>query len=335
MPPLPPPFDWPSSRTVRLERIFAAVLCAVPAAFAALIYARARAQFAALALGPVVFLSLVAPVVVELLRLGKRGLRLAPVRGGPQPAIEVMPRRGGPGLVVPLAPGIAQEQPFWLGLQRTAYVEAVALTSAGAVCFARGGERLHPDLVRWLRMLPAAEGVGQPRPGSPEIEQIAAAARSGTDVPPGIELVSAPWTGVRYRGCERSDRRSALFLLAGLAAIWLSLSWQGFAAKALWPFFVPPALVVLYRLLWAGPVTIEVEARGPSTLVRRKRFGLTLSISRNPTAQIGLDLTQLPFVGLRFGKRMRGFTSRSVGGLDAAGMAWATARILSSQSGQG
>lgn len=329
MPPLPPPFEWPSRRTVRLERIFAALLCCLPVGFAGVIYAAARPLFGILVLGPVLLLTVLGPVIVALLRLDGRGLLLAPVRGGPRPVIEVMPRRGGPGLVVPLASGIAQEQSFRLGVKGLTYLEAVALTSAGAVCFARGGRRLHPDLVGWLRTLSQAEGAEQPRPGSREVEEIAAVARSGDDVPAGVELVSSPWTGVRYRGRERSDLQAALFFLAGLGAIGMSLSSQGFQAETLWRFLVPPALAILYWILWAGPVTIEVEARGPVTLVRRRRFGFTLSVRRNETAKIGLDLTQLPFVALRFGRRMRGFTSRSVGGLDAAGLVWVAAHVLS------
>ena len=99
-----------------------------------------------------------------------------------------------------------------------------------------------------------------------------------------------------------------------------------FAKLAAW--LIPILLFLVWMILLAGPLTVELEVRGPMLIFRRRRFGLTLFVGVNEATEAGLDVSQLPFVALRFPRRrLRGFTTPAIGGPDVVAMAWLSAAI--------
>jgi len=98
-----------------------------------------------------------------------------------------------------------------------------------------------------------------------------------------------------------------------------------FAKLAIW--IIPIMLFLVWMILLAGPLTVELEVRGPMLIFRRRRFGLTLWASVNDATQSGLEISQLPFVALRVKGRLRGFTTPAIGGPDVVAMAWLSAAI--------
>ena len=77
-------------------------------------------------------------IPLALLLAAKRpGLRLTALRGGKECAIEVRPRDGGAGVILPLAGAISRIRTYHLGLKRHGVAEAVARTGAGDILFSR------------------------------------------------------------------------------------------------------------------------------------------------------------------------------------------------------
>jgi hypothetical protein len=98
-----------------------------------------------------------------------------------------------------------------------------------------------------------------------------------------------------------------------------------FAKLAIW--IIPIVLCLAWMILLAGPLTVELEVRGPMLIFRRRRFGVTLWASVCEASKAGLEISQLPFVALRFERRLRGFTTPAIGGPDVVAMAWLSAAI--------
>ena len=340
-PSLPAPLAWPTARRLQKDRIGAVILSCLalaPCAAALVWMTRAAPEDRD---GPAAFLALtlllpaaLGPVVRALVDRRGRGLVLTALRGGPDAEVEIRARSGaGGGLVVPLRGRGSLGRVYRVGLKRMAVAEALAQTAAGEVLFARGGTALDPDLVRWIGEVVASPGLSRSRSESPHVEEIAArAARAPLDAPAPIEPVrDRGWPAWRYRAAEPRGVGLAAALLAVLMA-WLILFPRlgvfPLAVMATW--IVPVSLLLVWSILLAGPLTVDLEVRGPMLIFRRRRFGVTLWTSVNDARQAGLDVSQLPFVALRCAGRLRGFTTPAVGGPDVAAMAWLSAAIRSS-----
>jgi len=341
---LPERFEWPTRRMVRADRAFGialAIVAIVPLALCAAWVVRAsgddRAASLVLLCVTGSWFVLLSWVVVALVDRRGRGLVLRAIRGGDEPAIEVRARSGvGGGLVLPLDGAEARDRTQRLGAGRTlAWREAIARTAIGEVLFARGGARLDPELVAWLASLAAARGSAVPSPDAPSIDAIVLAAQGAPlDPPPGIRVATASGqTRWSYRSVEPRGLLLALCLLAALALWTFVLPRAGVSSTAaLARFTVPAALAIAYRWLLAGPVTVEVRARGATLDYRVRRFEITLWRESAAIDEVGLDLVALPFAALRIGGRTRGFASPEAGGPDAAGLAWLVAALRSTRT---
>jgi hypothetical protein len=324
---------------VRLDRIGAVILGAfalAPTLLHALWAARApserREAPLVLLLQSLLLPAILGPIVWTAVDRRGRGLVLSAVRGGREAAIEVRPRRGeGHGLVIPIAEAGALARLHRVGVARhIATAEALTPTAAGEVLFARGGTSLDPDLVRWIERVWASDGSSAPSPGAIDVEEIAArAARDPSDAPSSLHATLRDgWPTYAYRAVEPRGIALAASLIATFL-IWLVLYpvLGTFSVAKLAAWILPVVLVLGWLIVLAGPLTVEVEVRGPMVIFRRRRFGLALWASVSDARQAGLEISQLPFVALRFGRRLRGFTTPDIGGPDVAAMAWLSAAI--------
>jgi len=274
----------------------------------------------------------VGPVIWAGVNRRGRGLVLTAVRGGREAAIEVRPQSGvGRGLVIPIGEAGALARIYAMGYTRhIAAAEVLTPTGAGEVLFARGGTSLDPDLVRWIESVWASHGSRSWRPDSVDVEEIASrAARDPLDAPPPLQAtLVGGWPTYSYRAVEPRGISLAVALIAVLLAWLVSYPLLGiFSLAKLAIGIIPMMLVLAWLILLAGPLTVELEVRGTMLIFRRRRFGLTLWASLNEASKAGLDISQLPFVALRLGKRLRGFTNPAIGGPDVAAMAWLSAAI--------
>jgi hypothetical protein len=285
---------------------------------------------------PLVFLSIVSSVAVMMLGSERRGLRFTPLRGGPDAAIEIRSRHGGTGLVLPLSSAMLHWQRYGSTLRKLEVADAVTRTRAGEVMFARGGNQLDPELVRWLKRLAAANGSAAPSPDALDIDEIAAlAARDPLDPPPGIQVVrDAAWPTYRYRSAEppRGPKAiGALCLALATFLLWPVFYGNDFSFVGVYTWVIPLELMLLYRMLLCGPLTAEWEVRGPMLLFRRKRFGLTLWVWSYETSSIGLYLCELPAIAMQCGGSLVSFNSPGAEGPDVAAMVWLAASIRASE----
>jgi hypothetical protein len=281
-----------------------------------------------------VFLSIVGPIAIIVLGAQHRGLRFTALRGGPDAAVEIRSRQGGTGLVLPLASAKLHWQRYGSTMRKVEVAEAVARTGAGEVMFARGGNQLDPDLVRWLKRLAAANGSAAASPDALDIDDIAALAASDPlHAPPGIEVVrDAAWPTYRCRSVL--PRGKAILPLCFSLATFLLLpvcNGHDFSFAGVYTWVIPLELMLLYWVLLCGPLTAEWEVRGPMLLFRRKRFGLTLWIWSYETSSIGLYLCELPAIALQCGGSLVSFNSPDAEGPDVAAMVWLAASIRASE----
>lgn len=271
-------------------------------------------------------------VVRQLLVRAGRGLVFRAVRGGANAVIEVRPRAGGRGVLLPLGDALSTQHVYRIGLRRIVVAEASVATSCGEIVFARGGTRLDSELLAWLDAVGKSSGTDAPDAGSIELDTVAASAgRQPLAPPPGIEASSRDgWPTWRYRTAPAQERNLLIPWMA-LLALWL------FAAHAtgvlpsapLATFVIPVELVLAWVWLWTAPGILEVQCRGPMLLLKRRRFGWTIGASVLEATDAGLDLVTLPAVALKFGRRRRGVTSPVAGGPDVVAMAWLSAAIRS------
>ena len=343
--PLPPPFGWPTARRIRLDRIVAVALLAValgPVLVIALWAVRAaperREGPLALFLAVLLLPAIVAPVLWYAADRRGRGLVLTAIRGGSDGAIEVRPRSGfGRGLVIPIAQAFAFARIYRVGVARhIGAAEVVSRTAAGEVLFARGGTSLDPDLVRWIEDVWGSYGSTAPSPDAVDVEDVASrAVQDPLDAPPPIQarLVRGSPT-YSYPATEPRGKGLAASLIA-VNLTWLVLypALNIFPFAKLAPWIIGIVLLLVWGILLHGPLTVELEVRGPMLIFRRRRFGLTLWTSINDGTQSGLEISQLPFVALRVKGRLRGFTTPAIGGPDAVAMAWLSAAIRAAARG--
>ncbi len=280
----------------------------------------------------ILFPAVVGPVIWYAVDRRGRGLVLTAVRGGRDAAIEVRPQSGvGRGLVIPIGEASALARLYRVGVGRhIAAAEVVSPTGAGEVLFARGGTSLDPDLVRWIEDVWASDGSSASHPDSVDVEEVASrAARAPLDAPHPVQArLVGGWPTYSYPAVEPRGVGLAASLIAVLVT-WLILypllGIFSFAKLAIW--ILPVVLLLVWMILLAGPLTVELEVRGPMLIFRRRRFGLTLWVSVNDASQAGLEISQLPFVALRVKGRLRGFTTPAIGGPDVVAMAWLSAAI--------
>ena len=274
----------------------------------------------------------IGPIIWALVDRRGRGLVLTAIRGGRDAAIEVRPQSGvGRGIVIPIGEASALARLYRLGVGRhIAAAEVVSPTGAGEVLFARGGTSLDPDLVRWIEDVWASHGSSASHPDSVDVEEVASrAARAPLDAPHPVQArLVGGWPTYSYPAVEPRGVGLAASLIAVLVT-WLVLypllGIFSFAKLAIW--ILPVVLLLVWMILLAGPLTVELEVRGPMLIFRRRRFGLTLWVSVNDASQAGLEISQLPFVALRVKGRLRGFTTPVIGGPDVVAMAWLSAAI--------
>lgn len=335
---LPAPFQWPTARTIRKDRAFAGlllVLMLVPCAVALVHLLRSPPDARD---GPVFFLlafgmlpATLGFVVQALLARSGRGLVLRAIRGGTHPVIEVRARSGvGGGLLLPLGDALATQRVYRVGQKRLVVADASVSTAAGTVIFARGGTTLDPELVRWFEAVAASEGSAGPSEDVADPEALAvAAARDPLAAPAPIDAsLVGGWPTWRYRSARDHELGLILPWMALLGA-WLVVypALGMLRAGPLAALVVPVEIVLAYLLLATGGATMELQVRANMLVVKRKRFGLTLSIGVSEAAQAGIDIVGLPKVSLAFGKRRRGVTSPLAGGLDVVAMTWLSAAI--------
>jgi len=280
--------------------------------------------------------AILGPFIWILVDRRGRGLVFTAVRGGRDAAMEVRPKSGvGRGLVIPIANFGELARVYRVGYARSIVVaEALTSTSAGEVLFARGGTKLHPDLLQWLKDVLMADGMCASHPDSLDVEEIASrAAVDPLDAPPPLQArLVGGWPTYSYQAVEPRGVGMALTLIA-LLVTWLVacplLGIFSFPKLAVW--LIPIILFFVWMIFLAGPLTVELEVRGPMLIFRRRRFGLTIFVGINEASEAGLDISQLPFVALRFPRRrLRGFTTPAIGGPDVVTMAWLSAAIRAS-----
>ena len=312
------------------------VLAIAPSLLLAIWAARVEPDRRDIALGlfleSLILPALLGPIVWLLVDRRGRGLVFTAVRGGLDAAIEVRPKSGvGRGLVIPIGEASALARLYRVGVGRhIAAAEVVSPTGAGEVLFARGGTKVHPDLVHWLKSVLTSDGSSAWHPDSFDVEAIASqAAADPLDVPPTLQArLVGGWPTYSYQAVEPRGVGMAVTLIA-LLVTWLVayplLGIFSFAKLAVW--LIPIMLILVWMILLAGPLTVELEVRGPMLIFRRRRFGLTLWVSVNDASQAGLEISQLPFVALRVKGRLRGFTTPAIGGPDVVAMTWLSAAI--------
>jgi hypothetical protein len=324
---------------VRLDRIGAAALAALALApplllafWAIRVEPERREGPLALFLVSLLLPAIIGPFIWYIVDRRGRGLVLAAVRGGRDAAIEVRPQSGvGRGLVIPIGEAGALARIYGLGYTRhIAAAEVLTPTGAGEVLFARGGTSLDPDLVRWIESVWASHGSCAWRPDSVDVKEIASqAARDalGAPLPLQATLVGG-WPTYSYRAVEPRGISLAASIITVLLAWLVSYPLLGiFSFAKLAIGIIPMVLFLGWLILLAGPLTVELEVRATMLIFRRRRFGLTLWASLNDAGKAGLEISQLPFVALRFGRRLRGFTTPAIGGPDVVAMAWLSAAI--------
>jgi hypothetical protein len=324
-------------RRGRIAAVVMTVLAIAPSLLLAIWAARVEPDRRDIALGlfleSLILPALLGPFVWLLVDRRGRGLVFTAVRGGRDAAIEVRPKSGvGRGLVIPIRDVGELARVYRVGYARHIVVaEALTPTSAGEVLFARGGTKVHPDLVYWLKSVLTSDGSCAWHPDSFDVEAIASqAAADPLDAPPPLQArLVGGWPTYSYQAVEPRGVGMAVALIA-LLVTWLVacplLGIFSFAKLAVW--LIPIVLFLVWMILLAGPLTVELEVRASMLIFRRRRFGLTLFVGINEASQAGLDISQLPFVALRFpGRRLRGFTTPAIGGPDVVAMAWLSAAI--------
>lgn len=340
---LPPPLHWPTARMIRNDRIAAVLLTLLalaPCVASIVLLLRSPPGQGDGAVG-LLMVALIMPatlgvVVYVALDRRERGLVLRAIRGGPQAVIEVRSRRGvGGGLVLLLGEGMETQRVYRMGQKRFVIADASVSTAAGTVIFARGGTSLDREMVQWIDAVAGSEGTAEPSEDVMDPDEIAAAAsREPLAAPPGIEAsLVGGWHTWRYRSTPDHEHGVILPWMALMAA-WLAVlpAFGIFRTGPLAAFVVPVELLLAYALLLSAPITMEFQVRANMLVVKRKRFGLTLSIGVSEAAQAGIDIVGLPKVSLAFDKRRRGVTSPLAGGPDVIAMTWLSAAIRSSAS---
>lgn len=323
---LPAPFCWPTPRQAGVNGAIGIALVLFGVAPAAILAVAPAELVNALLPMAALWLSLIGGAGALLFSHRRRGVVLRPLRGGEQALVELRPQGAeGAALVAPMA-----GTRFWARVVKTLYrgvgaAEASTASRAGDVFLLTAGAMLPPEFIAWMRELHAATGAADS--DAAEVDALAlAGARSPESAPEGIETDGARY---RYRaGSPRLARWLLVVALTAATACWWPAhgigSWPGILA-----LLAPAEAGLLWGILVAAPLTLEIEAAGGRVTFRRRRFGLTLYARRGAAAEIGLDLSGLPEAALRLGGRPIGITGPGAGGPPAASLAWLAGALRS------